>query len=92
MAFDQPVTTIFLIERNGNDKGFIQALDANGQTTGEKVAFATSDWLKTEYTVSGNQVASGIVITSDLPIYGIEVTPDGTMGLDPTSVSAIPAQ
>ncbi|MHC4702406.1 MAG: PA14 domain-containing protein, partial [Planctomycetota bacterium] len=92
MVFDQPVTTIFLIERNGNDLGFIQALDANGQTAGEKVAFATSDWLKTDYTIGGGQVASGIVITSDLPIHGIEVTPDGTMGLDPTSVSAVAAQ
>ncbi|MHC4434190.1 MAG: PA14 domain-containing protein, partial [Planctomycetota bacterium] len=91
-VFDQAVTTIFVIERNGNDLGFIQALDANGQTTGDKVAFATSDWLKTDYTVGGSQVASGIVITSDQPIYGIEVTPDGTMGLDPTSVSAIAAQ
>jgi len=28
-------------------------------------------------------VATGIVITLDLPIYGIEITPNGTMGLDP---------
>jgi len=89
--FSQPVTTIYVIERNGNDLGFVQALDAAGNTVGKKVPFATSDWFKTEYTIGGGQVASGIVITSDLPIYGIEVTPDGTMGLDPTSVSAVPA-
>ncbi len=52
--------------------------------------FDTSDWLKTEYTISGNQVASGIRLIADRPIYGVRITPDGTMGLDPVSVSGVP--
>ena len=55
----------------------LQALDAAGNTVGAKVPFAKSDWLKTEYTIGGGQVASGIVITSDLPIYGIEFGAEG---------------
>ncbi len=91
MVFDQPVQTIFLIERNGNDKGFLQALDADGVPFGALTHFATSDWLKTEYTINGSQVASGVRLIANLPIYGVRVTPDGTMGLDPVSVSGIPS-
>ncbi|MHC4681052.1 MAG: LamG-like jellyroll fold domain-containing protein, partial [Planctomycetota bacterium] len=89
--FPEAVSQVFLIERNGNDKGFLQALDADGVAFGALSHFAASDWLKTEYTIDGSQVASGIRLIADMPIYGVRVTPDGTMGLDPVSVSGIPA-
>jgi hypothetical protein len=92
MMFTEPVNVIFLIERNGNDKGFLQALNADGIPIGALTYFATSDWLKTDYTIGGSQVASGIRLIADRPIYGVRVTPDGTMGLDPVSVSGIPAE
>ncbi|MFC1766333.1 LamG-like jellyroll fold domain-containing protein [Planctomycetota bacterium] len=90
MMFPQAVNVVFLIERNGNDKGFLQALDADGVPFGALTHFAASDWLKTAYTIAGGQVASGIRLIADRPIYGVRVTPDGTMGLDPVSVSGIP--
>lgn len=89
--FPEPVSKVFVIERNGNDYGLVQALDADGTPVeGIPTAFVVSDWLKTEYKVNGNQVASGLCLVPEGPISGIRVTTEGTMGLDPISVSGVP--
>jgi hypothetical protein len=93
MVFSVPVSTIFIIERGANDLGFIQALDAAGDPVGAPVAYAKSDWFKPGVKINGNQDAGAIVIKAKDPIYGVKILPptDASMGLDPASVSAIPA-
>ena len=92
--FDQAVDTIFIIERNGNDAGYIQALDANGDAIGNPAAFAVATWLKTDYTIADSQIAAGIVITAATPIYGIKILPPdgGDLGIDSAVVAAIAAE
>jgi len=43
---------------------------------------------------NNNQQIAGIAVTAETPIYGIQILPptDGKMGLDPASVSAVPAE
>jgi hypothetical protein len=93
MLFSVPVSTIFIIERGANDRGFIQALDAAGGPVGAPVAYATSDWFKPGVKINGNQDAGAIAIQAKSPIYGVQILPptDANMGLDPASVSAIAA-
>jgi hypothetical protein len=88
ILFPEAVEVIYIVERGANDLGFFQALDADGVPFGAVTPFAKSDWLKTEYKIS-NQTCGGIRIMADRPIYGLRVTPDGAMGLDPASVSGI---
>ncbi|MFC1766572.1 LamG-like jellyroll fold domain-containing protein [Planctomycetota bacterium] len=89
MMFPEPVGAVFIIDRGGNDKGYFQALDADAVPFGALSNFSNSDWLKPGFSVSG-QAGGGIRLIADRPIYGVRVTPDGTMGLDPVSVSGIP--
>ena len=93
MMFDVPVSTVFIIERGGNDEGGLQPLGADGYPVGLAQAFATSDWLKPGITIN-NQDAGAIVIESATPISGLMVLApaDGSIGLDPASVSGIAAQ
>ncbi len=93
MLFAIPVSMVFIIERGANDQGFIQPLDAEGNPAGGMVSFAKSDWFKPGLKVSG-QNAGGIAITAETPIYGIQILPptDGNIGLDPASVSGVPAE
>jgi len=88
--FAAPVSTVFIIERGGNDLGFIQPLDAAGEPVGGVQSFAKSDWFMPGIKISG-QDGGAIVIRSAVPISGIMVLPpaDANMGLDPASVSAI---
>ena len=90
-VFDQGVTVVYMIENNGNDGGSVQALDAAGEPVGTVLNFSSGDYFKTEYKTSNNQVASGIVLTTDSAIYGIRVTPPtgGAMGFDPVCVCGI---
>ena len=90
--FAVPVTTVFLIERGGNDTNVIEVLDANGNAISGPALFEKSDWLKSEYKTSG-QTTSGIVITSTVPIHGIRVlNAIKTMSIDPVSISGIPVE
>ena len=93
MVFAVPVTTIFIVERGGNDEGFIQPLDAAGNPVGGLQTFAKSDWHKPGAKING-QAAGAIVITSEVPISGIRILPPagGKIGLDPASICAIPAE
>ena len=93
IMFDVPVSTVFIIERGANDLGLLQPLDAAGDPVGGLAAFAKSDWFKPGIKING-QDAGAIVITAEVPISGIMVLPaEGAgMGLDPASVSAIPAE
>ncbi|MCU0916934.1 MAG: discoidin domain-containing protein [Planctomycetes bacterium] len=91
--FAGPVTTIFVIERGGNDSGFIQPLDAAGQLLGEPQPFVTASWSKPGVTIGG-QAAGGLAITSSAPIRGIKFLPPagGVTGVDPASIAGVPAQ
>jgi len=93
-VFAQPVTTIFMMERGANDSGFFQALDANGNPTGEMVAFTAADFQLPDAGLKiVGQDAGGIEIRSDVPIGGFVILPPegGVHSIDPASISAIPA-
>jgi hypothetical protein len=89
-TFDQGVMTIFLIENGGNDSGFMQALDPEGNLVGDIVRFTTDDYLKTDYESGIGQAAGGLAVWTTVPVFGIRVTPPtgGVMGFDPISISA----
>jgi len=97
--FAQPVKTIFMVEKGGNDTGYIVALDANGDPVGAPVAFSPDDFGKplkedgSNLIVYQDQNAALVIIRADIPIYGIRILPpdDKNLGIDPVSISAIPA-
>jgi hypothetical protein len=89
--FTEPVRIIFILEKNGNDSGTIQGLDANGDPVGQAVSFTGGSvyWTSTGYKaslLSTQQIAFGTVLTSDVPIYGILIT---APGIDPVSIMAV---
>ncbi len=92
VMFTVPVTTIFIVERGGNDQGLIQPLDADGNPMGGTAAFAQGDWYKPGLTIEG-QAAGAIVITADASIFGITILPPvgGVTGIDPACICAVPA-
>ena len=87
------MTTIFIIERGGNDSGFIQPLNAAGESVGEPQPFATASWFKATVMIGG-QTAGAIVLASSAPISGIKFLPPagGVTGVDPASISGVPAK
>jgi dienelactone hydrolase len=91
VVFGEGVIGVYLIENQGNDSGFMQALDATGNPVGPVVPFTTSDYLQTSYRTANNQIASGLFVWMEVPVFGIRITPPsgGVMGVDPVSVSAI---
>jgi len=92
--FAVPVTTIFIIEKGGNDNGYMQCLDQNGDPLGEPVPFSPADFKDTGLKGVQNQAVAAAVVTVDVPVYGIRILPpdDKALGFDPTSVSGIAAQ
>jgi len=81
-VFNQPVSIIFILEKNGNDSGTIQGLDASGEPVGDAITFTggSTYWTSTGYLaslLSTQQIAFGAVLTSDIPIYGILITAPG---------------
>ncbi len=90
-VFNQAVSIIFILEKNGNDSGTIQGLDASGNPIGDAITFTggSSYWTDTGYLASfqgTQQYAFGAVITSDIPIYGILIkAPE----IDPVSILAV---
>ncbi len=93
VKFAVPVTTVFIVERGGNDSGFIQPLDAAGKPLGEPQPFVTANWFKSTVTIGG-QAAGAIVVTATAPISGITLLPpaNGVTGVDPASISGVPAK
>ena len=93
-VFTMPVTTIFIVEKGGNDTGYIQSLDENGNPLDEPVPFSPAEFKDTGLTGVQGQAVAAAVITLDVPVYGIRILPpdDKPLGFDPTSVSGIPAQ
>ncbi len=90
-AFSQPVHIIFILEKNGNDSGTIQGLDASGNPAGDAITFTGGSlyWTDTGYLasfMSTQQKTFGAIITSDIPIYGILIT---APGIDPVSILAV---
>jgi hypothetical protein len=91
--FTVPVSAVFIVEKGGNDSGYVQALNLNGNPIGEKIPFSPADFMDTGLTGVQGQAVTVAVVTADSPIYGIRFLPpdDGTLGFDPTSVSGVPA-
>jgi len=92
--FAMPVTTIFIIEKGGNDTGYMQALDENGNPLDEPTPFLPADFKDTGLMGVQDQKVAAAVIALEVPVYGIRVLPpdDKALGFDPTSVSGVPAQ
>lgn len=94
IVFASPVTTIFIMERGANDTALIQPIDAQGDPIGAPALFVAAD---TKFQDEGlkimGQNAGGMAITPDRPIQGIQITPapGKSMGIDPASVSGVPA-
>ncbi len=89
-TFAQPVTTLFLIERGGNDKGIFMLFDAQGNPVGTPLEFEPADFGDTGYTANG-QAAKGIVVTGEKPFTKIQIIKptDGTLGVDPICISGM---
>jgi len=90
-VFNQPVNIILILEKNGNDSGTIQALDADGNPSGNAITFTggSSYWTNTGYLasfLSTQQNTFGAMLTSDTPIHGILIT---APGIDPVSILAV---
>jgi predicted esterase len=93
IMYDRPVTTIFIAENGGNDRGYAQALDAAGNPSGTLVEWGPESYLVTEYKFVG-QTGGVMAITATEPIYGVKFLPPdgGTLGIDPISAPAVPAE
>ena len=100
-AFPVPVNKVFYVEHGGNDDGFIQALDANGRPLGAPATYSKEVFWNSEYRqgitiqdiqegakVKDPQMASLLVISSDIPIYGVVLWPPDRA--DPTSQTCDP--
>jgi len=92
--FAIPVTTIFIIEKGGNDTGYMQSLDENGDPLDEPTPFLPTDFKDTGLTGVQDQKVAAAVIALEVPVYGFRILPpdDKALGFDPTSVSGVPAQ
>jgi hypothetical protein len=79
------VSTIFIVEKGGNDTGYMQALGADGEPLDEPTPFAPADFLNTGLKGMGQNVAAA-VLTLDVPVYGVRILPpdDNNLGFDPT--------
>ena len=92
--FSLPVSTVFLIENNGNDSGYFVGLDIDGNEIGSLAVFTKNeDYLKfDEYRFFLGQQASGIMFVPPHQVYGIRIIkPDhGALGFDALSTSAVP--
>jgi hypothetical protein len=91
--FGAPVTTVFIVEKGGNDSGYVQSLDENGDVVGEMIPFSPADFTDAGLKGVQNQAVAVAVVNADAPIYGLRVLPPdvGVLGFDPTSISALPA-
>ena len=89
--FDLPVTTIYLVEKGGADTGFIVPLDKSGVPSNIATPFGPANFGKPGYITFQNQATALTIITPSAPIYGIKILPpaDGSLGIDPVSVSGI---
>jgi hypothetical protein len=85
--FSIPVTTIFIVEKDGNDSGKLQPLDADGNPIGDPLSFSSANFSDPIAGVNADgDDMSGAAITAEVPIYGIEIW---ASGLDPYSISAL---
>jgi len=87
--FSVPVSTIFIVEKDGNDSGRLQPVDAEGKPIGDPISFSSANFSDAIPGVNADGDAmSGTAITAEVPIYGLEIW---ATGLDPYSISAVPA-
>ena len=87
--FSLPVTRIFVVEKDGNDSGRFRPLDAEGNPIGGYLPFDSANFSDAIAGVNADgHDMSGTAITAEVPVYGIEIW---ATGLDPYSISAVPA-
>jgi hypothetical protein len=87
--FSVPVSTIFIVEKDGNDSGRFRPVDAEGNPIGGYLPFDSANFSNAIAGVNADgDNMSGTAITAEVPIYGIEIW---ATGLDPYSISAVPA-
>ena len=88
--FGVPVSTVFIVEKDGNDTGRFRALDAKGNPIGGYLPFAPANFSSAIAGVNAaGDAMSGTAITAKVPIFGIEIW---STDLDPYSISAVPAK
>ncbi|MFC1760710.1 hypothetical protein ACFL6U_01360 [Planctomycetota bacterium] len=84
--FSGPVTTIFIVEKDGNDDGKLQPIAADGSPIGGPLDFTSDDFSdQIENVNSDGHAMSGMMIIATVPIDGIEIW---SGGIDPYSISA----
>ncbi|MFC1764008.1 hypothetical protein ACFL6U_18280 [Planctomycetota bacterium] len=89
--FDVSVSTIFIVEKDGNDSGRFRPLDAEGNPIGGYLPFDSANFSDPIAGVNANgDDMSGTAITAEAEVlmYGIEIW---ATGLDPYSISAVKA-
>jgi hypothetical protein len=87
--FGISVSTVFIVEKDGNDSGRFRPLDAEGNPIGGYLPFDSANFSDAIAGVNADgDDMSGTAITAEVPIYGIEIW---ATGLDPYSISAVPA-
>jgi len=92
-VFEEPVTTIFILERGADDSGFFQPIDVNGIPICGMLPFTKADFQFDPNLKIVDQTAGAIAIEAKDPIYGLQILPpvDKPLGIDPASISAIRA-
>ena len=83
--FDVPVSVIYILEKDGQDGGYIEVLNAEGGTISDRVDFTGDNFSKTP---SSQWIIGGMMVIADVPVNGIRIW---STGIDVQSVSAIPA-
>jgi hypothetical protein len=101
--FPEATKEILFLEKNGNDPSIFQGLDISGAPIGASlfVNSGSPKWVGTGFNSNNSgsgaiQQAFGMVLTSDVPIYGFRLTgadatgtPTATSGFDPVSIMAV---
>ena len=82
--FDVPVSVIYILEKDGQDGGYVEALNAEGGTISDRLDFTGDDFSKTP---SSQWIIGGMMVIADMPVNGIRIW---STGIDVQSVSGIP--
>ena len=83
--FDVPVSVIYIVEKDGQDSGYVEVLNAEGGTISDRVDFTGDNFSKTP---SSQWLIGGMMVIADIPVNGIRIW---STGIDVQSISAIPA-
>jgi len=73
------------VEKDGQDSGYVEVLNAEGGTISDRVDFTGDNFSKTP---SSQWIIGGMMVIADMPVNGIRIW---STGIDVQSISAIPA-